>query len=217
MACLLHQSVASCMVSLGANSEWSSRCGGENHIHAGDPYIQKRLNNARVTKCTLWSTRLCPHPTIIKKMRTFLEVEGKMGPAPAPAPTPAAASQFRSPLPNTNPNIRKYNAMQRRGKRAAPKIFRPVASKPTATCTCPYQRSHPSPRMICQTIDQLQFIRSPCGLVQAGCQGTCLKRGTGYSHQTTWAITLKIKLWMNQRMQPVSQALDPHSKKKNQR
>ena len=56
-----------------------------------------------------------------------------MGPAPAQAPTPAAASQFRPPLPNTNPNIRKDNVMEKR-KRAVPKRFRPVASKPNATC-----------------------------------------------------------------------------------
>ena len=41
------------------------------------------------------------------------------------------ASQFRSPLPDTNPNIRKENAVEKR-KRAAPKRFRPSAApKPT--------------------------------------------------------------------------------------
>ena len=76
----------------------------------------------QVIKCTPWSTRHCPHPTIIKKMKTFLDVEGKMGPVPA--------SQFRSPLPDTNSNIRKDNAMEKR-KRAVPKRFRPAAPKPT--------------------------------------------------------------------------------------
>ena len=58
-------------------------------------------------------------------MKTFLEVEGKMGPFPC--------SQFRPPLPDTNPNIRKVNAVEKR-KRAVPKRFRPTAPKPTATC-----------------------------------------------------------------------------------
>ena len=158
----------------------SSGCGCENHIHAWDPYIFRRDWTMQVIKCTPWSTRLLPHPTIIIKMKTFLEVGGKMG--PAPAPTPAAASQFRPPLPNANPNIRKDNAMEKR-KRAVPKRFRPVASKPTAMCP-PHQRPHLSPRMIHQTTNQLQFARAPHGLVQAKCQGTCLKTGTGYSHQT---------------------------------
>ena len=67
-----------------------------------------------------------PPPNNHQKMKTFLEVEGKMGPAPAPA------SQFRSPLPNTNPSIRKDNATEKNKKRAVPKRFRPVAPKPTA-------------------------------------------------------------------------------------
>ena len=56
-------------------------------------------------------------------MKTFLEVEGKMSLIPA--------SQFRPPLPDTNPNIRKDNAVEKR-KRAASKRFRPSAApKPT--------------------------------------------------------------------------------------
>ena len=47
-------------------------------------------------------------------------------------PTPAPASQFRPPLPNTNPNIIKDSAAEKR-KRAVPKRFRPAAPKPTAT------------------------------------------------------------------------------------
>ena len=31
--------------------------------------------------------RTPPHPTIIKKMRTFLEVKGKLGPIPQPQAT----------------------------------------------------------------------------------------------------------------------------------
>ena len=88
-------------------------------------HIFRRDQTTQLIKCTLWSTRLCPHPTIIKKMKTFLEVEGKMGPIPAPI------SQFRPPLPNTNPNIRKDNATEKT-KRATPKKFRPATPKPTA-------------------------------------------------------------------------------------
>ena len=70
-------------------------------------------------------------------MKTFLEVEGKMGLAPAPA------NQFRPPLPNTNPNIRKDNAAEKR-KIAAPKRFRPAAPKPTTTCP-PLPEAPPKP------------------------------------------------------------------------
>ena len=79
-------------------------------------HIFKRDQTTQLIKCTHWSTRLHPHPTIIKKMKTFMEVEGKMGPIPAPF------SQFRPPLPDTNPNIRNNNATEKR-KRATPKKF----------------------------------------------------------------------------------------------
>ena len=92
-------------------------------------HIFRRDRMAQLIKCTPWSMRLCLHPTIIKKMRTFLEVENKMGPI-----IPAPANQFRPPLPETNPNIRK-NDMAEKRKRATPKkMFRPATPKTTTTC-----------------------------------------------------------------------------------
>ena len=80
-----------------------------------------------------WSTRLCPHPTIIKKMRTLMEVEGKMGPIPQPT-----SSQYRPPQLDTNPNVRRNNAMEERKRTVAPKRFRPsTAPKPSETATYP--------------------------------------------------------------------------------
>ena len=88
-------------------------------------HIFSRDQTTQLIKCTPWSTRLCPHPAIIKKMKTFLEVEDKMG--------PIQASQSRPPLPDTKPNIRKDNTTEKR-KRATPKRFRPATPKPTTTC-----------------------------------------------------------------------------------
>ena len=99
-------------------------------------HIFRRDLTTQLIKCTPWSTKLHPLPTIIKKMKTFLEVEGKMGPAPI--------SQFRPPLPDTNPNIRKDNAMEKR-KRAAPKRFRPATPKPT-TAHLPLPEAPPKPK-----------------------------------------------------------------------
>ena len=45
-------------------------------------------DRTQLITCTLWSTRLRSHLTRVKKMRTFLEVEGKMGPIP---PQPVAS------------------------------------------------------------------------------------------------------------------------------
>ena len=66
-------------------------------------------------------------------MRTFLEVEGKMGPIPQPA-----SSQYRPPQLDTNPNVRKDKATEKR-KRAVPtKRFRSnTVSKPGEAAACP--------------------------------------------------------------------------------
>ena len=68
-------------------------------------HIFRRDRMAQLIKCTMLSTRLCPHPTVVKKMRTFLEVKGKMGPILIPT-----NSQYRPPQWNTNPNARKDKA-----------------------------------------------------------------------------------------------------------
>ena len=73
-----------------------------------DTHLFRRDQTTQLIKCTPWSTRLHPHSTIIKKMKAFLEVEGKMGPIPVPV------SQFRPPLSDTNPIIRKNNATEKR-------------------------------------------------------------------------------------------------------
>ena len=102
-------------------------------------HIFRRDRTMQLIKCTPWSTRLCPHPTIIKKMKTFLEVEGKMGPIPQPT-----SSQYRPPQLDTNPKVRKDNAAEKR-KRAAPtKRFRPSAApKPGETAACNHLQLFP--------------------------------------------------------------------------
>ena len=55
-------------------------------------HIFKRDRTTQLIKCIPWTTKIHPHPTIIKKIKTFLEVENKMGPT---IPIPAPNSQFR--------------------------------------------------------------------------------------------------------------------------
>ena len=76
-------------------------------------YIFRKDRTMQLIKCTSWNTRLHPHPTIIKKMKTFLAVEGKMGPIPQPA-----SSQYRSPQPDTNPKAKKDNTAEKRKREA---------------------------------------------------------------------------------------------------
>ena len=96
-------------------------------------HIFQRDRTIQLIKCTLWSMRLYPHPTIVKKMQTFLEVEGKMGPILQPN-----RSQYRPPQVDTNSNVRKDKAAEKR-KRAVPtKRFRPsITSRPGEAAACP--------------------------------------------------------------------------------
>ena len=56
----------------------------------------------QIIKSNPWSARLCPHPTIIKKMKTYFELEGKSGPKFQPQ-----SNQSRPAQPNTNSCVRK--------------------------------------------------------------------------------------------------------------
>ena len=127
-------------------------------------HIFRRDRTTQLIKCTPWNTRLCLHPTVIKKMKTFLEVEGKMGPIPTPG------SQFRPPLPDTNPNIRKDTVTEKR-KRATPKRkFRPATPKPITACP-PCQRPHQNLRAMHPYL-QYQWEKAPHDLVQVKHQET---------------------------------------------
>ena len=95
-------------------------------------HIFRRDRMTQLIRCTPWSTRLHPHPTIIKKIRTFLEVENKMG-----LIIPAPASQFRPPLPETNPNVRKNDMVEER-KRATPKKKFGQPPQKLLQCALPY-------------------------------------------------------------------------------
>ena len=113
---------------------------GENYIHAGT-HIFRRDRMTQLIKCTPCSMRLHLHPTIIKKMKTFLEVKGKMGPIPAPVP----GNQFRPPLPDTNPNVRKNDVTEKRKRATSKKKFRPATPKPT-TVHPPLPEAPPKPK-----------------------------------------------------------------------
>ena len=97
-------------------------------------HIFRRDRTTQLIKCTPWSSRLCPHPTKIKKMRTFLEVKGKLGPIPQPS-----SNQYRPSQSDTNPNVRKVTKSLKKRKRVAPtKMFKAnTAMKPNEAATQP--------------------------------------------------------------------------------
>ena len=92
-------------------------------------HVFRRDRTSQLITCTQWSTRLCTHPTIITKMRTFLELEGKLGLKPQ-----SPSNQFRPSQPDTNPNARKDSKVTGKGNRIEPtKRFKvKIAVKPNS-------------------------------------------------------------------------------------
>ena len=78
-------------------------------------HMLRRDRTCQVIRCNPWSTRPHPHPTIIKKMKTYLELEGRLGPKPQPQ-----SDQFRPAQPNTNPHVRKVSKATEKRKRLIP-------------------------------------------------------------------------------------------------
>ena len=64
-------------------------------------------------------------------MKTFLEVENKMGPS---IPMSAPNSQFRPPFPETNPNICRTDKVEKRKTISPKRKFRPITPRVTMTC-----------------------------------------------------------------------------------
>ena len=104
-------------------------------------HLHKRDRTTQVTKCIPWTNNICPHPTIIKKMKTFLEVENKMG---MTIQTSMPNSQFRPPLPETNPNVRRSDNVERRKTIMPKRKFRPATTK-VATTNPPKSQATPKP------------------------------------------------------------------------
>ena len=69
-------------------------------------HMFRRDKTCQIIKCNPWSTRLHPHPTLIKKMRMYLELEGKLGPK-LKQKTQPQQNQPRPAQPSTNPLVRR--------------------------------------------------------------------------------------------------------------
>ena len=104
-------------------------------------HIFRRDRMTQLIKYTPWIMRLHLHPTIIKKMKTFLEVEGKTELMPVPVP----GNQFRPPLPETNQNVRKNDVTEKR-KRATPKKKFRLATPKITKAQPPLQEAPPKPK-----------------------------------------------------------------------
>ena len=71
-------------------------------------YMFRRDRTCQIIKCNPWSTRLHPHPSLIKKMRTYLKLEGTLGPKPRQQSQPQQNKNQQRPIqPSTNPLVKR--------------------------------------------------------------------------------------------------------------
>ena len=104
-------------------------------------HIFRRERMTQLIKCTPWSMRLHPHPTIIKKTKTFLEVENKDG------------NQFKSQYQVTNSDLHSQKLIPMSGKMTQQKRElhpRSLGQPPPKLMqhALPYQKLHQSPRIM---------------------------------------------------------------------
>ena len=162
----------------------------------------------QVIKCNSWSIRLCSHPTIIKKMKTYLELEGKLGPKPQPQ-----SNQPRPAQPNTNLHVRKETKETEKSKILIPTMkykvivmARPNSSNTTMPppLTLPNAPTNsegqkPSQEGTSESnphhLETSKFALVPHGLKQGRCQGTSMSGGK--IGQSLQLIILLLLLFQN--------------------
>ena len=93
----------------------------------------RRDRTSQVIKCNPWSTKLHPYPSLLWKMRTYLELEGKLASKSRPLSktqsqqTHMQPNQLRPAQPGTNPIVRKspgpkMNVTDKRRKTMKPEL-----------------------------------------------------------------------------------------------
>ena len=84
----------------------------------------RRDRMCQIIKCNPWITRLHPHPTLIKKMRTYLKLEGKLGPKHKQQPQ-SQQNQSTPSQPSTNSLGRKGTKTNDKRRKLIPtKIYK---------------------------------------------------------------------------------------------
>ena len=105
-------------------------------------HIFKRDRITQLIRCMPWMTKLYLHPNIIKKMKTFLEMENKMG-----LIIPAPVSQFRPPFQKPTLTSGKTIPQKRKGEPHLRKGLGQPPPKPPGHAL-PYCKLQPPPGLL---------------------------------------------------------------------
>ena len=116
----------------------------------------QRDRTTQLIKCNPWSTRFHPFPSLIQKMKTYVELEGKLGPKPRPQPQTQPQPSTSAPPQNNNPMTRKAPgpkmSKKKKGIRVPAKrrhkvrvIAQPIPTTPTAAMPVDSTPTVPTP------------------------------------------------------------------------
>ena len=115
----------------------------------------RRDCTAQVISCNPWSTRLHTYPSLIRKMKTYLELEGKLGALPQPQPHTSISSPDKNLLPQKTLVLKK--AEKNRAKVPVKRRFnvrviaQPMPTNPNLSVN-PVLPTDPTPTAVTTTV-----------------------------------------------------------------
>ena len=123
-------------------------------------HMFQRDRTSKIINCNCWSTKLHPYPSLIQKMKTYLELEGNLGPKPRPQLQTQPQPSTSSHSPKNNPTTRKVQGSKTNDKRRTVLAKRRykvrIIAQPTPTIPTP---TAPTPT-VATTSTQTPVVRS---------------------------------------------------------
>ena len=109
----------------------------------------QRDRATQVISCDPWSTGLCPYPSLIRKLKTYLELEGKLGPKSKPQLQPHTSTPSHNNSLTRITLVPKKAEKKRRARAPVKRRYKPAFAyhpnfthEPNPTCCTYYHSSH---------------------------------------------------------------------------
>ena len=132
-------------------------------------HIFRKDRTTWVIMCNHWGTRFCSYPSLIKKMKTYLELKGKLDPKPRPQCQTQSRPSTSTPSQSNNPLTRKSPGPKWQIRRGEPEhltksyrvrvIAHPNPTTPTPTTPINLIPTVPTPT-VATTSTQMPMVKS---------------------------------------------------------
>ena len=158
----------------------------------------RRDRTSQVIKCNSWSTRLCPYCSLVQKMRTYLELAGRLGPKSKtqpqtelqPTQSHVQQNQQSPAQPSTNPRVRKSPAPKVNDKRRKTMISKRRYKVKALTQPTPFTPTSTAPTPMIATIStQTPIVRSTAQSIPMTIHKLATGQFAEVPHPTTRSIS----------------------------